>query len=508
MAKKTNNESGCCVLTLPLITEPWQEHIIETRFKIMEHLKNSLIAMELRKLKNLRRTKAFRALEQKIAEETDKKQRSALYRQRQAVLREAGFSEFDFINDMTPMQKHFQEHFAAQIAHKVASDVWQAFDKYLFNTGRDVHFTRRGTLDSIACKKIGNGMNFRNGFFEWNGGQTPNKISLKIRVAEPDTDYERRMLEKPMRYLRIVRKWMKTRYKYYLQVTLAGPPVQKERPIGQGRVGIDIGPRTAAIVSADRVELLELADRINENHERKCELQRRLDASRRRTNPDQFNPDGTIRRYPKGQRPKWVKSKKYEVRQGKVRELERKNAAIRKYQHTCLANHILSLGTDVYVENMNFSGLQRRAKETERTASGRYKKKKRFGKSLAQKAPSTFLLILKNKLDALPGGRYQEVVTSSFKASQYDHTDGSYQKKLLRERWARLSSGDSIQRDLYSAFLLMNSRDDLYAADQTLCEKTYDRFKELHDREMTHLHNSKQQYPSSFGLDSANPKHP
>ena len=33
MAKKTNNESGCCVLTLPLITEPWQEHIIETRFK-------------------------------------------------------------------------------------------------------------------------------------------------------------------------------------------------------------------------------------------------------------------------------------------------------------------------------------------------------------------------------------------------------------------------------------------------------------------------------------------
>ena len=42
MAKKTNNQSGCCVLTLPLLTEPWQEHIIETRFRIMEHLKNSL----------------------------------------------------------------------------------------------------------------------------------------------------------------------------------------------------------------------------------------------------------------------------------------------------------------------------------------------------------------------------------------------------------------------------------------------------------------------------------
>ena len=41
-------EKACCVLTLPLLTEPWQEHIIEKRFHIMEHLKNSLIALELR----------------------------------------------------------------------------------------------------------------------------------------------------------------------------------------------------------------------------------------------------------------------------------------------------------------------------------------------------------------------------------------------------------------------------------------------------------------------------
>ena len=106
MAKKTNNDQGCCVLTLPLYPEPWQEHIIETRFKIMEHLKNSLIALELRKYKNVCRTKAFREVERRIGETTDK-ERKALYRERQDKLREAGFSEFDFINDMTPMQKHF-----------------------------------------------------------------------------------------------------------------------------------------------------------------------------------------------------------------------------------------------------------------------------------------------------------------------------------------------------------------------------------------------------------------
>ena len=39
MAKE---KKQCCVLTLRLEPEKWQEDVIEKRFKIMEHLKNSL----------------------------------------------------------------------------------------------------------------------------------------------------------------------------------------------------------------------------------------------------------------------------------------------------------------------------------------------------------------------------------------------------------------------------------------------------------------------------------
>ena len=44
-------KESCCVLQLRLYPEPWQVQIIETRFKVLEHLKNSLIALELRKLR-------------------------------------------------------------------------------------------------------------------------------------------------------------------------------------------------------------------------------------------------------------------------------------------------------------------------------------------------------------------------------------------------------------------------------------------------------------------------
>ncbi len=498
-------ETGRCVLTLPLLTEPWQEHIIEKRFSIVEHLKNQLIAMELRKLKNLRRTKAYRQLAEAI-EAAPKDQRAALYRARKKMLQDAGFSEYAFKSDMqspdSPMQRHFSMHITAKIAQKAAFDVWTAFKKYLFSNGKEVHFHKHGTLQSVTCQTNGqDGMKYTDNIFTWSGANSKGQkaITISIHVRPPQNDYEREMLKKPVKYMRVVRQWVKSRYKYYLQLTLVGQPVQKERKFGAGRVGLDIGTRSIAISSETSVQLRELAEGVNENHRKKLLLQRKMDRSKRRTNPGNYNPDGTIHRPPKGERMHWNYSKHYKKLAGKVRELERKNAAIRKYEHTCLANEILSLGDEIYVEKMSFSGLQRRAKETKKDAKGRYLRKKRFGKSLANKAPATLLQILKTKA-AQTGQTVQEVDTTAFRASQFDHTSGQYRKLMLSERWKTLSSGDRVQRDLYSAFLLMNSADKEHS-DRALCDATFENFKRLHDAEVTRIQNDGKKHLSSFGID-------
>lgn len=483
-------DKECCVLTLPLQTEIWQEHIIEKRFAIMEHLKNQLIAKELRRLKNLERTKEYRNLIDEI-NNTPKEKRKALFSKRRKLLKDSGFSEYDFKDDIAGknslMQKHFIEHIATQIAHKLASDVWRSFDKFLFGNGRFIHFSKRGSLRSVASQKNGNGMTYKNGYFIWSGGQSKNKIILKIKVTPPKNDYEKEMLSKKIKYLRIVKKWVKTRYKYYLQFALEGKPVKKDRIVNKGNVGIDIGTQTVAISSADSVKILELADKIDKNHTKKKILQRKMDRSRRYTNPQNYNEDGTIKKPPKGQRFSWYKSKKYIQLAGKVRELERKNADIRKYQHTCLANWILSLGDTVYVEQMNFSGLQRRAKETKIDKNGKYAKKKRYGKSLANKAPSMFLTILESKLNQY-GGQLNKINTYEFKASQYDHTDDTFTKHNRSERWHILSNGDKNQRDLYSAFLIMNSDISLKHCNREKCNETYSNFKVLQDKEIERLY--------------------
>lgn len=407
MPTKQKEGGNRCVLTLPLLTEPWQEHIIEKRFKIIEHLKNQLISIELRKLKKLQRTKAYKNLIKQI-ESVPKSERTVLYKERNKMLKDAGFSQYTFMDDMAGkkslMQKHFESHINVQIAHKAAIDVWSSFEKFLFGTGQIVHYQKRGTLSSVASKSPKTGMFYYSdeNIFKWSGGGTKPKggIILCLRVASVKTNYEKEMVaNNEIKYYRVVRKWMKTKYKYYLQITFAGKPADKHREISTGRVGIDIGTQTIAIASDKSVKLLELADKVNKNHIKKCELQRKLDRSRRYTNPDNFNPDGTVKRGTKGHKLKWNKSKHYLEVAGKIRELERKNADIRKYQHTCLANDILAMGNQIYIEPMNYKGLQKRAKETQVDEKGRYKKKKRFGKSLANKAPAMFVTILKTKAE-------------------------------------------------------------------------------------------------------------
>jgi len=74
-----------------------------------------------------------------------------------------------------------------------------------------------------------------------------------------------------------------------------------------------------------------------------------------------------------------------------------------------------------------------------------------FGKSIARKAPSMFLNMLKRKVKSR-GGEFREFPTYSTKLSQTCYC-GMIKKKPLKERWHTCGCGVVAQRDLYSAFL-------------------------------------------------------
>ena len=66
------------------------------------------------------------------------------------------------------------------------------------------------------------------------------------------------------------------------------------------------------------------------------------------------------------------------------------------------------------------------------------------------------------------------------------HFDGTYRKKSLGQRWNDFN-GIKIQRDMYSAFLIMNIADDLKSFDIEKCNKKFDNFYQLHNLEVERL---------------------
>lgn len=474
--------SRYCV-TFPLITEKYQETILNKRFEISRQLYNAVLSKAYKRYKSMIETKKYRQLKEQI-NNANEKEKKLLYKQLNEMYKQYRLNEYSLHEDIQEMQHHFSENIDSFTAQKIATRVWSAFEDLLFGDGEIVHFKKYGELDSLEGKSNKTGIRFKDGFLIWNGL----KIPVKIDYNNP---YEYQALKDEICYCRIKRRFIKGKYKYYLQIVFKGVPPMKinkdgevKRHIGNGTVGLDIGTQTIAIVSNVDVKLLELADRVNNIEKEKRRILRYMDRSRRANNPDNFNEDGTIK---KGKL-KWVKSNRYIKAQNKLRELYRKQADVREYQHQLLSNYILSLGNKIKVEEMNFKGLQKRSKKTEKNDKGKFKRKKRFGKSLANKAPAKLLTILDNKLKYF-GEKLIKVNTKEVKASQYNHLNCRYNKKKLSQRWNDLN-GIKIQRDLYSAFLIQHVNDDLCNINQEECKRDFERFKILHDKEIKRLNNS------------------
>ena len=474
--------SRYCV-TFPLITEKYQENILNKRFEISRQLYNAVLSKAYKRYKSMIETKKYRQLKEQI-NNANEKEKKLLYKQLNEMYKQYRLNEYSLHEDIQEMQHHFSENIDSFTAQKIATRVWSAFEDLLFGDGEIVHFKKYEELDSLEGKSNKTGIRFKDGFLIWNGL----KIPVKIDYNNP---YEYQALKDEICYCRIKRRFIKGKYKYYLQIVFKGVPPMKinkdgevKRHIGNGTVGLDIGTQTIAIVSNVDVKLLELADRVNNIEKEKRRILRYMDRSRRANNPDNFNEDGTIK---KGKL-KWVKSNRYIKAQNKLRELYRKQADVREYQHQLLSNYILSLGNKIKVEEMNFKGLQKRSKKTEKNDKGKFKRKKRFGKSLANKAPAKLLIILDNKLKYF-GEKLIKVNTKEVKASQYNHLNCRYNKKKLSQRWNDLN-GIKVQRDLYSAFLIQHVNDDLCNINQEECKRDFERFKILHDKEIERLNNS------------------
>lgn len=482
------------ILTLRLETDTWQDDILQKRFSIGAHIYNVMVKEARRRLNKLYRDSSYKAIMKEYRR--TKKLSASQKKELTGLCLRYGLSEYDFMFYLDTGQTQFTKNIDSFTRQKIATTVWQATESCLFKKGKTIHYKRKNQLFSLEGKSNASGIRYRKGHILWL------KLDIPVRIRKRDSYAKTVLKEHRIKYCRILRKWHKHRYRYYVQLVMEGIPPQKHTYKKDTSVGMDIGTSTIAAVSLDTVLFQELADDVDTIDKQIARLQRKLDRQRQANNPQNYHSDGTIRRNTKTFHRTWEVSHHQKQTNDAIRSLYQKRAEHLKYSHNCLANQILAMGTNIYVEKMQFNGLAKRAKETKVSEkTGRYQKKKRFGKSIQNHAPSILLTILEQKLQ-YQNKSLQKVNTYETKASQFNHMTGEYEPCSLSQRWKTLAPSIQVQRDLYSAFLLMNCCSTT-EIDVQQCLDTFDNFEEQHDQCIATLRNHKKagkKYPACMGI--------
>ena len=483
------------VLTLPLKVESWQADILNKRYEHLRRIYNMVQRKLLRHYIYLSQQKAYRQCKDNDEKRTfwenhpitfkdfcDKNGNPAIvkfpftYSRRS---KNSGKKASNGISDFVPKLKnrnigsgltYASLGINASMLEELGLRIQQAWEKRIYNPkSKRISFKEEGDLNTFGCREKGSFSGFVLDLthmmlsFNTNGrqGNFAKFIHLPINPDKELTEYEMYALKGGLSSIRkiiVSREYVRGRYKYYVQLTIKGEKPQKNRMLGKGSVGMDVGPSTIAVSSLQGVSLEKLADKCDGIEHDLWRINRKMDRSKHDSNPDFYNEDGTIIKREKGKRRKWTFSNRYKRLKLERRELYRKQAAIRKQQHIEMANALLSQGDEFIVENNPIDSWAKRAKKTKKGKNGKIRCKRRFGKSIAHHAPAMFISILQNKVRSL-GGKFHKVEIKNA-ATQFDFTNGEFTKHELNERTVTLSNGRTHQRDMLAAFNLQHLRPD------------------------------------------------
>ena len=140
------------VLTLPLKTELWQEHILEKRLNVARTIYNSCLGEILKRHK-----KMINSLEYKEISDLNKKERSKKYKE---LDKKYAISKFELNKYVKPMTQKFKKNIGSQMGQEIAERAFAAYEKLKYGEAKKVYFKSYGDFYSVREKSNATGLRF------------------------------------------------------------------------------------------------------------------------------------------------------------------------------------------------------------------------------------------------------------------------------------------------------------------------------------------------------------
>ena len=479
------------ITTIPLIVASQDEAELLSRFQAGRQLYNALLSEAMVRMNWVRGSDLFQA-----ARKMPKgKIRNDIFATARKAYR---YSEYDVQAYATLVANKSQwiaQKVDSNMQQTLAKRAFQTSEKVMFGRAKKVRFKVPNRFNSMEGKTNKQGLRWVDSQLVWG------KLKLSALI-DPNNPVMMHGLESRVKYVRLLRKEIHGKRRWFAQLICEGAPFKKDANFTTaGTVGLDLNISNVAYVADNNAGLLPFAEKVPTFEREITAAQRKMQRSQRAANPDHYEPDFEGRKgrktvtkkgkVKKGCR-KWNKSQHYLKTAAKKRELQRRKAAYSKSQNRKLVNDILRNGNQIKTENVSVKGWQ-----------------KRYGKAISAKSPGYFQSKLKRKAESA-GGSFTKFSTQKTALSQ-THLTGERIKKSLSERVHYDQTGIVMDRDLFSAFLaryvdenqlsLPDARDSYPGMESTLLE-AWQRYKT--NRERVGIAESRKAHPPSewFSSDS------
>ena len=446
------------------------ENHLEKSFRIAASAYNEALSFGLRRFKALKQNPLYQELlENRRDKETQKECDKTLFELRKSY----GLTEYGLQTYLNCQRKTLYLPYRKLNSGElqvIASQAYKALEKVLFykikahslrfRSKYDLNVSYRNRVNTTGTRLVKSdkqGIAYR---------LYLHKMSTFVDIpVKAFNRYQQESLlrSEKIKYVQIIRKTIRGKRVYILQIICQGFP-QVKITHGNETVGIDPGISTVAYASNSEVELVDLVPKnINQKEKLMKLLDRKIERSRRVNNPDCYREDGTIK---KGARFKHPSNRQLRLQVRRLKAYRSLSEERQKLQGQ-LANRIVSLARLIKIEDLSVKGFQRRSREIRiNPKTNRPFSKKRFGKSIFRAAPSAFRNALQTRAHQL-GIDFEAISPKDTKPSQYNHITQTFEKKSLSTRIYNLSEDvTDVQRDLYSAFLIGHIENGHYKQEQ------------------------------------------
>lgn len=429
------SKTASFITEIPLKVGSKQKRELEARFQAGRQLYNACLNEAMARMELVRNSDAYKQAK-KILKKQKKKRSDAFSEARKAYR----YSEYDlqaYATLVSNRSKWIADKVDSNTQQTIATRAFKASERVLFGRAKKVRFKVPSRFRSMEGKTNKQGQRFQDDQLVWCG------LTL-VPIIDESNPVIMHGLASKIKYVRLLWREINGLRRWFAQLINEGLPYHKpQNYVSDGDIGLDLNVCNIAFVGDNHAGLLPFADGVPTFEREISALQRKMERSRRTTNPDNYHPDSKGRKgrktvtkkgMPKKGKHKCSKSKTYLKTAAKKRELERRKTAYGKSVNRKVVNEILRHGKHIKTENVSVKGWQ-----------------KRYGKAISAKSPGFVQSELKRKA-ASAGGSFTNFSTRTTALSQ-THLSGECVKKSLSERVHYDQIGIVMHRDLFSAYL-------------------------------------------------------